>query len=495
MLQNQFYKLIARIIGITLATILIARGTWGYGFAVIAVVAIYFAIIERPGPLFLCTLFMHFIIMSNPLLIPRLASFTTISRLTLLLCEVLLIFLGMKRMGYEKLPLITLLPYLVVALIASIGGYFPLISFFKLGSFLLFLSSIYIGLQNLNSRPREIEIIRAGIFAFSIIAVYGSILTLPFPVVAYYTSMRGALVEYGISYAENIFLASSDGMKLFTGVAVHSQFMGPLLACTGVWLLCDMLLVERRVSLLHLFLLVPLPVLLYMTRARIGLLSIVAGFVIVYFYLIPKIKFDRRTSVGVLAFMSIFMAVLVISSTILELRGGYLSKWLRKTEDVKHDQRSLSTAVTDSRQGVIFNCMDDFYKNKLLGMGFQVVKEHQELFRDGKITIYSAPVEKGVLPIMILGETGVVGLIAFIVFLIQFFTRCRHQGLWASGTCFATLLATNMAEATFFSPGGSGGVFWMICAGGGFVIDMMARVRSFVPMAPRFEEEAFERNV
>lgn len=81
------------------------------------------------------------------------------------------------------------------------------------------------------------------------------------------------------------------------------------------------------------------------------------------------------------------------------------------------------------------------------------------------------------------------------MFLIQFFTRCRHQGLWASGTCFATLLATNMAEATFFSPGGSGGVFWMICAGGGFVIDMMARVRSFVPMAPRFEEEAFERNV
>jgi hypothetical protein len=65
--------------------------------------------------------------------------------------------------------------------------------------------------------------------------------------------------------------------------------------------------------------------------------------------------------------------------------------------------------------------------------------------------------------------------------------ECGARRFLASSTCFIVLLATNMAEATFFSPGGGGGVFWMICVGGGFVIDMMARVRSFVPMPPRFE--------
>ena len=31
----------------------------------------------------------------------------------------------------------------------------------------------------------------------------------------------------------------------------------------------------------------------------------------------------------------------------------------------------------------------------------------------------------------------------------------------------------NMAEASYFSPGGLGGVLWVVLVGGGFVIDMV----------------------
>lgn len=409
MLQTQFYKLVARIIGITLAVVLLGRFTWGYGFVVIAAAAIYFGLVERPGPLFLCTLFMHFVIMSNPLLVPRLAIFTTISRFTLLLCEVLLIFTGLKRQGSNNLPLLMLLPYLAIAFLASIGGYFPMISFFKLFAFLLFLFSIYFGVRNLNKSPKEVEVIRAGLLAFSIIIVVGSILTLPFPAVAYYTTLKGVLFQYGISYTNSVF--ASDKVNLFTGVVIHSQFLGPLLAIVGVWLLCDMLLSERKFSLLHVALLAPLPILLYMTRARIALLSIIVGFVAVYFYLLPKVKSEHNISRGIFYFMSFFFVVLLLFGMILELNGGYLSKWVRKTEDAKHDQRGLTTAVTASRQGLISECMEDFKKNKLLGKGFQVVEAHKGLYKSKKITIFSAPVEKGVLPVMVLGETGIVGLI------------------------------------------------------------------------------------
>lgn len=496
MYQNSVYKLTAQILGIFVAVVLFGRFTWSYGFAVIALAAIYFAMIERPGPLILCAVFLHFIVMANPIVVLRLSVFTSISRYTVLLIEALLIFIGMKRSGKDVLPLVALLLYLVVAVISSIAGYMPLISFFKLFSFTLFLLSIYIGTKNLSFKTQDCMIVRAGILALAIIIIFGSLLTLPFPAIAYYTSLRGAVRSYGMDYAASL-LASNNSVTLFTGITIHSQFLGPVLACIGTWLLCDMLLVEKRLSLLHILLILPLPVMLYMTRARIGLLSMVIGLVLVYFYLIPRGKFDKRTSVGVLSFMFLLLLSIVIVGTVLELRGGYLSKWVRKTEDVKSDSREFVTAVTDSRQGVISECMKDFEKNRILGKGFQVMERHPEMYRNKRITIFSAPIEKGVLPIMILGETGIIGLIAFVLFVIHFLIKCGSRDYLATITCFCVFLGTNMAEATFFSPGGGGGVFWQICIVGGFIIDMVYRNQSVKSpqIAPRFEEEVFFRDV
>ncbi len=73
---------------------------------------------------------------------------------------------------------------------------------------------------------------------------------------------------------------------------------------------------------------------------------------------------------------------------------------------------------------------------------------------------------------MVLGETGILGVIAFIIFLIVFIATCHQRHYAATLTLFAVYLSTNMAEATFFSPSGGGGVMWIIMVVGGFVIDM-----------------------
>lgn len=97
--------------------------------------------------------------------------------------------------------------------------------------------------------------------------------------------------------------------------------------------------------------------------------------------------------------------------------------------------------------------------------------------------IFSAPVEKSIVPLMILGETGIVGAVVFIIFLIVFYGTCKRKCYFVTASLFTVYLATNMAEATIFSPSGPGGVLWMICVSGGFVIDMLVK---FYPDIRRF---------
>ena len=149
-----------------------------------------------------------------------------------------------------------------------------------------------------------------------------------------------------------------------------------------------------------------------------------------------------------------------------------MSRLIRKSNDLEGDQRTLAEAFTGSRQGKIQECLRDFHLNPLWGMGFQVIPEHVEMFRTGQISIFSASIEKGILPLMVLGETGIIGAIAFLFFLYMFFSDASRKGYIATITLFCALLTSNMAEATFFSPGGGGGVFWMLTVGGGFIVDM-----------------------
>ena len=157
-----------------------------------------------------------------------------------------------------------------------------------------------------------------------------------------------------------------------------------------------------------------------------------------------------------------------------EIKSNAISRWIRKTDDVKADTRSLTDAVTSSRMGLVEMCLADYRRKPILGMGFQVAAYTQTRTS----SIFSSPIEKGVLPIMVLGETGIIGLMIFVLFLVSFQSAGAKRGLFVAVAMMWVLIGINMGEATFFSPGGAGGIEWVLCIVGGYLIDGCRRCMS-----------------
>jgi len=205
---------------------------------------------------------------------------------------------------------------------------------------------------------------------------------------------------------------------------------------------------------------------------RIGFFGYFVSIGLAYFYILPKAAYTGQMRSRLSVAMLGLVGLLVIGVITLEFRSQVITRWLRKTNDISSDNRSFMDALTDSRQGGVERCLYEFRRSPWLGSGFQVVEEHPAAYAIGEITLFTAPCEKGLLPLMVLGETGVVGAFVFGLFLISFYVGCSQKKYAATLALFVLLLATNMGEATFFAPSGGGGVLWLLTVVGGFLIDM-----------------------
>ncbi len=477
MFDDPLYKRVFHITALVVAIMLLCRFTNGYAIIAVAIIGAFYALRGNAGVSLFFYILLPTIALINPLILPRPPMVAIVSRLTSLAIVAALILGGAKRKGSEQLPLGYIFPYLVIALISSFQGYFPLISYFKILNFTAFILGLFIGTRNINQNKKDIDFMRAAFLSIAIVVVWGSLATLPFPAIAYYTSARSTIVAQGLEAAEDM-LANREAASLFSGISAQSQFLGPCLVCIGGWVACDMLFVERRLNLLHLLLLAPIPIMIAMTRSRIGILSFCLLIVALTAFCLPRIQIKEKDRKHIQALLFSFIAVFILILVVAEVRRGSVSRLLRKTNDLAEDQRSLFDALTRSRQGKLSECFHDFRKNPMWGMGFQVIEDHPRLYQQGQISLFSAPIEKGVLPVMILGETGIFGGATFLFFLILFYHDASRKGYIASLTLFSVLLGTNMAEATFFSPGGGGGIFWMFTVGGGFLIDMCLKTEN-----------------
>jgi hypothetical protein len=260
-------------------------------------------------------------------------------------------------------------------------------------------------------------------------------------------------------------------MTLFCGATNHSQTLATMSALVVGFTLCDMLFLEQRFRWLHVLLVVLAFPLCYMTRSRAGFVSLVSALFVVCFFTARKITLPlavkRRLNNGVWVGMGLILLIAIAS----EFRGGAMSQWLRKTSDTKGDRRSFGEALTSSRMGLIEESLRDFRRNPLLGSGFQVAEYTPELVARSKGLIISSPIEKGVTPVMVLGETGILGEIFYLLFLGSFYTISAKRKYYVTVSLFTIFFVTNFAESTFFSPGGGGGFMWMMSVVGGFTID------------------------
>lgn len=456
---------------VLLVLVLFACGkTMGAGAIAVAGAAFMCAVSGRIGWAVMGYILFPFMVVMNPVVVAKTGVTGMVMRLAPMAITIGLLVSGASRPGRHQIPIGMIWAYLFVAFLCSMNGYYPSISYMKIVNCAILFVGLQLGFRNIDKRPQDVMTMRKFLLVITSFIIWGSIaLWVVAPGAAYYTTMNLAAV--GGAAEAGAELANFSGMRLFAGVTNQSQSLGVVLPCSLAWLACDMFFIEKRISPFHVWtILAGLP-LVYMTRSRVALLTFGVAAILIYFYCLKKVRIQSRIRVKLRSAM-IFAAFLIAAAAgVMEVRNQSITKWIRKTEDVSSDTRGVGEAFTASRQGKIEENMADFRRNRLFGSGFQVTADMQYVFRHQEGFILSAPIEKSILPLMVLGETGIVGFFFFSIYIIMFYVTCVKKRYYCCATLHTVFLATNMAEGTYFSPGGGGGYLWVLCVGGGFIID------------------------
>lgn len=417
----------------------------------------------------------------NPNLISIDGSTVTGLRLSTFAISFLFFVFGISRKGTLRVQMSLMWVYLIIAIVSSMSGWAPIISFFKMLNFAVFFAGIWIGSQNLDKNDKELTNLRACFLAIAVLIIVGSVCLIPFPGIStldglQYNRYFGTHASVEDINDEIKVKIANDGMTLFCGIMAQSQALAPLAACLFAWVACDMIFVEKKFRLPHSIVIVFALPLIYKTRSRVGFLTTATAMTMIMFYMPKYVAMSRYFKQRLGRMISIAAGILAIVMVVAEIQSGAMTRWIRKTDELSSDKRSFTEAFTSSRQRLVDQNISYFLMNPFLGKGFQV-NENSARYANGGGLVLSAPIEKGVTPLMILGETGIVGGIIFIVFLVVFYSQCAKKGLSVTATLFTTMLASNMGEASFFSPGGLGGQQWMICVFGGMVLDSVLLVQ------------------
>ena len=421
----------------------------------------------------------------NPMIVPSGGNGTIlqmVARLTLIAMYVVMAIMEMASNGNDskRIPLGGLIPFLGVAFISSLNGWAPNVSYMKIFNFFVFTIGVWMGTQGLSKNSKDVVVLRQTFIVIILMLSFGSIATIPFPQIAYQqnilTMMVTARMDLSGATAELKERMADGGLLVFAGIMNNSQCLGPLLACSFNLILCDMLFVVQKFSKFHLITMIAIIIPLYLTRSRTALFALGIGVIIIAWMTTSKVQLSARAKKRVKSLVILMLLLGGIAAAASEFSSNTVTKWLRKTNDVEADARDFGEALTNSREGLNEMNWRDFHMNPILGMGFQTMERHRKMYA-GKMFVFSAPIEKGLLPLMILGETGVVGAIVFSIFLITFFVGCNKKNLHVTAAMFCVLLASNIGEATFFSPGGAGGTLWIMGLVGGYVIDMAIRLK------------------
>ena len=480
MIKNEIYKKAFAALCFIVASSLLMRFSGGYFGFVITLFGVCFALMQKPGKALSCYAFLIMMVVTNPIIWPKDGIGWSYSlRLGPLLIGLSLIIAAARATGNLRIPLGGIIPFMFVAMVSSVNGWVPKISYLKIINFLVFMIGIWLGTQNMQSKYNDLFAFRAMLLAIAAFFILGSLFLLPFPEVSYLSSLRA----YAQGGAEEAAVAAQEMIKsqlagdvnaysaLFCGITNQAQCLAPVMVILFSWVVCDMLFIEKQIRWPHLLLMIVAIPLLYLTRSRVALVSLLASLCMIYFYALRKIEISRRVKQIVMHGMIVFGFLLMLGAVAAEIHSDAISRWMRKTNDVEDDDRSLTEAMTTSRMGLFEYSMYEFHRSPMIGSGFQVSEQHLDLIHRSNGMILSAPIEKGLLPVMVLGETGIVGAIFFLFFIISFYVTATNRRLYVTITLFTIFFATNLGEATFFSPGGNGGMLWLCAVVGGFMMD------------------------
>lgn len=354
-------------------------------------------------------------------------------------------------------PLLGIFPYLVWESFVSVAGWSPIVSYLKLMLFV----GIYIALYGAacsaaSSNPMSGDRQRAAVLSGAAFLIIGSVLLVPFPAI-------------GMMKADELINAAAYGRQmtsLFKGITFHSQCLGPVVAVMITLTFCDMLFTVGGWRMFHLMIMAGGFVLAYMTSSRTAMGSLIGGMGMASWLFMRGKGVGQRWKGKVLSVMAmvalLFVCIVLCVSAVQDRVARFLLKFdtAAQISDVSYEK------LTSSRRGLIDFAMYNFRKKPFTGNGFQVSDDMAYVTRGSLKEYLSAPVEKGVWPVAVLEEGGVVGFTLFAGFLLVAFFTFVSRKAYAAASVLFTMTLVNMGEFTFFSMSGAGGMEWtaVFCA-------------------------------
>jgi len=392
-------------------------------------------------------------------LVPKGFNFNLITRGSFFALAIMMsVKAGFQKSAWLMSPFWFLFVYIFYMMVTSLGGWWPLVSELKAVLFLVFLTALTQTVSAVTQEGVDIRKIRAAMLVVAIFYVLGSVAVIPFPSIG-----NSMTISFMSGYGQDAYATDMSG--LFNGVTWHSQELGTIMAILNAYLLSDYLCNFQRKNRLYQLLLACIPILIYKSSSRTALFTyfLSIGVTVFFFHREKHVTQGKKSRVMTNMFLLGLIAAFVIVLT--PGVGNRFEAFLRKSKDVESidKSRSITEDVTFSRMGLIEKGLVNFRKSPVIGNGFQVSEEMQELSKEKTGLILTAPIEKGVLPVMVLEEGGVVGAIIFLAFLIAVYVRCSNLRLTCFLSTFTVFIILNFGEASFFSSTGGGGLMWTIC--------------------------------
>ena len=249
------------------------------------------------------------------------------------------------------------------------------------------------------------------------------------------------------------------GTTFLCGVFDHSQVQGPVAALVAAILTVQCLTIRPlrwwRVLLLGLSFAE-----IMWSGARIAVVTYGGAMAITFIVqMVGSVLYVRGENPRIVAARLGAVAVLMLVLGVVagqQIAGG-ARKFLIKYGE--REDSSLLEQGTSTRQHLVDMMSENVRRFPLTGIGFGVGSTPElrsNVRRDPILGIpIMATVEKGVLPLMILEEMGI-PLGFLIYFWIVLLAICATRGGMLTVAVFMGTMLTNVAEASFLSPGGGG---------------------------------------
>ncbi len=242
----------------------------------------------------------------------------------------------------------------------------------------------------------------------------------------------------------------------FQGILNHPQALGPTAALLGAWASGRLLGLSRPRALDGALLGLCLT-LVVMSQSRAAGLALAMGVASAVLLLpvvtrtpLPRLMPGLASRWALVAVVAAAIALVFVGPVLGQRLGSYIQKG--------SDSPSWFEIADQSRGELVDKMVANIKEEPLTGIGFGVASDPSSMVtvRDSVLGLpVSAVSEKGVLPLAVPEELGILGLLLVIIWLCPMIMRGARSGV-AAFAVLATVLFTNLGESTFFSPGGMG---------------------------------------